>query len=79
MSIIVNKENNLDSELARRIDADLRAKLSGNSIEDDPEPQTDFTEETEYMRDYQKTSRFSWLWIILIFLAAIASIAIIFF
>ena len=28
MGVIVNKENNLNDELSRRIDADLRAKMS---------------------------------------------------
>ena len=78
MGIIVNKENQ-ENELTRRIDADLRAKLSGNSREDTEEPQTDFTEDTEYMKDYKKTGRFSWVWAILIFLAVLALIAIIFF
>lgn len=79
MGIIVNKNNNLEDELSRRIDADLRAKLSGNSAPiDDGEPQTDFTEDTEYMKDYKKTGRFSWVWVVLIFLAIIALIAIVF-
>ena len=78
MSIIVNKENNLDNELSRRIDADLRAKLSGNSRDDENEPQTDFTEETEYMKDYKKTGRFGWVWAVLIILAIIALIIIVF-
>ena len=78
MGIIVNKENQ-ENELTRRIDADLRAKLSGNSREENEEPQTDFTEDTEYMKDYKKTGRFSWLWVILIFLALLSLIAIVFF
>ena len=78
MGIIVNKENQND-ELSRRIDADLRAKLSGNSREENEEPQTDFTEDTEYMKDYKKTGRFSWFWVVLIFLAIVALVAIVFF
>lgn len=76
MGIIVNKDNKLDNELSRRIDADLRAKLTGNSREDENEPKTDFTDDTEYMKDYKKTGRFSWVWVILIILAIVALIAI---
>lgn len=79
MGIIVNKEHNQDNELSRRIDADLRAKLTGNTREDENEPKTDFTDDTDYMKDYKKTGRFGWLWVVLIVLAIIALIAIVFF
>lgn len=78
MGIIVNKDNKLDNELTRRIDADLRAKLSGNTLPEDGTPQTDFTEDTEYMQDYKKTGRFSWVWVVLGFLAVVALVAIMF-
>jgi len=82
MGVIVNKENNLDNELSRRIDADLRARAmetvdidGGNGSE----PETDFTEDSEYMKDLKKTSRFGWVWIVLIVLAILSLISIMFF
>ena len=77
MGIIVNKENDKNNELSRRIDADLKAKLSGNSRSDDDEV-PDFAEDSEYVRDFKKTGRFSWAWIVLIGFAMVALIAIVF-
>ena len=82
MGVIVNKENNLDNELSRRIDADLRARAmetvdidggEGDSVE------TDFTDDSEYMRDLKKTSKFGWMWVVLIVLAILSLISIMFF
>ena len=82
MGVIVNKENNLDNELSRRIDADLRARAmetvdidggEGDSVE------TDFTDDSEYMKDLKKTSKFGWMWIVLIVLAILSLISIMFF
>lgn len=77
MGIIVNKDDKLDNELSRRIDADLRSKLSGNSRSDDVE-QVDFAEGARYAEDLKKTSRFGWFWVILIFAAIVALIAVVF-
>ena len=82
MGVIVNKENNLDNELSRRIDADLRARAmetvdidggEGDSVE------TDFTDDSEYMKDLKRTSKFGWMWIVLIVLAILSLISIMFF
>ncbi len=74
MGVIVNKENNKNDELSRRIDADLREKLSGNSevVGDDP----DLAEDVEYLKDLKKTGRFAWVWAVLIVLATISLIFI---
>jgi len=77
MGVIVNKENEKRSELTRRIDADLKAKqMAMADIEGDPDP--DFAEDSEYVKDMKKTSRFGWVWIVLIVLATLSIISIVF-
>ena len=82
MGVIVNKENNLENDLSRRIDADLRARAmetvdveGGNS----DSVETDYTDDSEYMKDLKKTGRFGWVWIVLIVLAVLSLISIMFF
>ena len=77
MGVIVNKENTNKNELSRRIDADLKAKqLATADIEGDPDP--DFAEDSEYIKDMKKTGRFSWVWLVLIVLAILSIISIVF-
>ena len=77
MGVIVNKQNTNKNELSRRIDADLKdrqkamADIGGN---EDP----DFTEDSEYLRNMKKTSRFGWIWAVLIILAILSIISIVF-
>ena len=77
MGIIVNKENNND-ELSRRINADIRAKAMETVNIDDEVSDPDFAEGSEYVRNFQKTSRFGWIWIVLILLAIASVLAIVF-
>ena len=82
MGVIVNKENNLDNELSRRIDADLRARAMETVDIDGGECDsvvTYFTDDSEYMKDLKKTSKFGWMWIVLIVLAILSLISIMFF
>lgn len=74
MGVIVNKENNQNDELSKRINADLRSKLSGNSRSDDEDP--DLAEDVEYLKDLKKTGRFAWVWVVLIVLAILSLILI---
>lgn len=75
MGVIVNKNNKQD-ELSRRIDADLRERaLRASGMVEEETP--DFADDSEYIKDFKKTSRFGWVWIILIILAIIATIAIV--
>ena len=71
MGIIVNK-NQENDKLQARIDADLRNRVQTASVEDDP----DFAEDIEYSKNLKKTSRFGWIWLVLIGLA-LASLAFI--
>ena len=72
MGIIVNKNDNLNDELSRRISADLRARAVSEATED-----PDFVEDAEYIGDLKKTGRFSWIWIVLVVLAIIALVLIV--
>lgn len=69
MGVIVNKENAGD-ELSRRIGADLRAKMiESEKVEKD----ADLVEDSEYVKDLKKTSKFSWVIIVLVVVAVIVS------
>ena len=74
MGVIVNKENEKNSELTRRISADLRAKAIREAEGDKKDP--DFTEDAEYVKDLKKTSKFGWIWIVLIVLAILSLVSI---
>lgn len=78
MGVIVNKENDKNNELSRRITADLREKAEKTSSSsglggEDP----DLAEDAEYLKDLRKTSKFGWVWAVLIILAAVSLISII--
>lgn len=73
MGVIVNKENDKNNELSRRINADLRAKAIA---EKEKEKDVDLIEDSEYVRDFKKTDRFGWVWIILITLAIVSLVFI---
>lgn len=88
MAVIVNKNDDKNDELTRRINADLRAKMyetSGGGDDDyddgsglkrkDP----DFAEDSEYIKNFKKTSRFGWVWVVLIVLAILSIISIVMF
>lgn len=78
MGVIVNKQNEQNDELSRRITADLRERaLETASVNDDGD--VDFAEDAEYLKDLKKTGRFGWVWAVLIVLAILSLISIIFF
>ena len=60
------------SELSRRINADLRERAVRSSKQED----VDLVEDSEYLKNTNKTNRFSWFWFILVFLAAAALVVI---
>lgn len=75
MGIMVNKEDQQNDELSRRITADLRARAAATA---DAEEDIDMVEDARYLKDLQKTSRFGWVWIVLIVLAVLSLISMIF-
>lgn len=79
MGIIVNKNNYKNDELTRRINADLRAKVLGAAgVSDDKRDEPDFAEDAGYVKDLKKTSRFGWVWVILIVLAILSILSVVF-
>ena len=74
MGILVSKDED-NSILQERINVDLCERVQRQSGEDDNEK--DFAEDSEYVKQLQKTGRFSWVWFVLIILA-IASLIFIF-
>ena len=80
MGVIVNKNNQIDNELTRRINADLRAKATsvvGDGPDNDEGETPDFAEDAEYVKNLKKTSKFGWVWIVLVILAIGAIISIV--
>jgi len=71
VGILVEKDEDR-SELGRRISADLRERAVRNSKQDD----VDLVEDSEYLKNTNKTNRFSWFWFVLVFLAAAALVVI---
>lgn len=71
MGILVEKDEDR-SELSRRINADLRERAVRSSKQED----VDLVEDSEYLKNTNKTNRFSWFWFILVFLAAAALVVI---
>lgn len=74
MGVIVNKEQENNNELSRRISADLREKALKATR--DKNGDVDLAEDAEYLKDLNKTSRFGWVWIVLIVLAILSLISI---
>ena len=75
MGVIVNKENQGNDELSRRITADLRARAVAEATDGE---EIDMVEDARYLKDTKKTGRFGWIWIVLIVLAMLSLISIIF-
>ena len=75
MGIIVSKEDDLNTDLTERINADLRESVQENS-----EPlDKDFAENSEYIKELNQTGRFSWIWPVLICLSILSLISILIF
>jgi hypothetical protein len=72
MGVMVNKETSRRTELTGRIAADLRTRARQDS-NDDP----DLVEDSDYVRNYNKTGKFSWVWAVLIIFALISAVLIV--
>ena len=67
MGVLVTKDTEFNSKLNERISADLRARTAKmKNVGDEP----DGVEDADYVKDLKKTGKFSWIWLILIGLAA---------
>jgi len=76
MGVIVNKENDKNTELSRRIDADLRSKAAANAKDVKDKVVPDFAEDAAYMKDLKKTGKFGWVWILLVGFAILLLVAL---
>lgn len=72
MGIIVTKQDEKD-KLTERINADLRTRVQNTS---DPVDK-DFVNGSDYLDETKKSGKFSWVWLILIFLAVASLVFII--
>lgn len=72
MGIMVSKDES-NSDLDRRISADLRARAQSSARKD-----PDYVDDAVYIEGTKKTSRFTWVWWVLIVLAAVSLLCIIF-
>ena len=68
----MNKNEDENNMLSKRINADLRNRAMESSEVEDP----DFAEDAEYLKDLKKTGKFGWVWAVLIVLALISLIII---
>lgn len=73
MGIMTTKDLERNSELNRRISADLRERVQTTTP-----GTTDYDEEEAHVAKTKKTGRFTWVWIVLIILAIISLICIAF-
>lgn len=72
MGIMMTKDTNDNSEIDRRISADLRARAQQSSF-----ATRDDVEDSAYVEGTEKTNKFTWIWIILIILAIISLVCIV--
>jgi len=73
MGVIVNKENERNTELNQKIAADLRARAQKTSGISDP----DLAEDVDYVKNTKKTGRFAWVWAVLVVMALISLVSIV--
>ena len=69
MGVIVTKDDDKNAELTRRINADLRAKMSESSKDSGDKKDPDFVNDMYYVKDLKRTGKFGWVWAVLIILA----------
>ncbi len=75
MGVMVTKDEDDNVELTRKINSDLRERVQKTqNVDGDGE---EFNEDSEYLKDYEKTGKFSWIWFVLIALALVSLVFII--
>jgi hypothetical protein len=76
MGLFIRQDDNR-SELQRRLAAELNEKARKRAeLENQPLP--DGVKDSAYVKDTQATSRFAWVWILLILVAVVAAIIFMF-
>lgn len=74
MGILVTRDDE-NVKLTERINSDLRSKMDETSSLEPNDK--DFAETSEYLKETERTGRFSWIWIVLVVLAIISLVLII--
>lgn len=72
MGIMVSKNMNENSELNRRISADLRQRAQSSAAK-----QPDYADDAAYIEGTKKTGKYTWVWVLLIILAIISLVCIV--
>ena len=73
MGIMVTKETDDNAKLTEKINADLRERIQSTSEPEDK----DFAENSEYIQDLETTSKYGWVWFVLVILALISLVFIV--
>ena len=74
MAVIVNKEDDKNADLTRRISADLREKMEESARIGNADP--DLADDSEYVKDFSKTGRFAWIVIAVVAIVIIVAISL---
>lgn len=74
MGVLLEKEEDRNVALSKKINADLRARAAAEGTAD-PNPDSS-DDASAYLENYDSTGRFAWVWFVLIALA-IASLVFI--
>lgn len=70
MGLFIRQDDNR-SELQRRVAAELSEKARKRA-ELENQPQPDGVNDSAYVKDTQGTSKYAWIWILLIFVGVVA-------
>ncbi|MBR0488271.1 hypothetical protein IJJ39_01180 [Candidatus Saccharibacteria bacterium] len=72
---MMTKEDDINQDLTRRIDTDLKEKME-RTQRNDGKADPDFTEDSEYVKDFKKTGKFAWLWVLVGIIAVVVLIIV---
>ena len=73
MGVIVHKEQDRNTELSRKIAADLKIKAEQTAQSSDP----DLVNDSDYLEGSITTGRYGWIWLVLVGLAILSLILIV--
>lgn len=81
MGILMTKEDDKNEELTRRINADLREKAEATSKDAEIKAKnvaTDFAEDIDYNKGLKQTTKFGWVFPLVIFVGFVVAIVAVF-
>ena len=65
MGIMMTKQDDKNQDLTNRITADLRQKMSETTRDMEIGEDIDLAEDSEYVKNFKKSSKFAWVWVVL--------------